>query len=321
MDDVDSFLPRYLRFAKGIVDSKDLPLNVSREILQDSALVTKIKTASIKRILTMLDKLSKNDEEYQKLWDQLGKVLKEGPIEDPDNKEKIAKLLRFASTANTDEKQSVSLDAYIERMKDKQEDIYYITAESYTTAKHSPQLEVFNAKGIEVLLLTDPVDEWLTSHLTEYHSKKLQSVSKGDLDLDKFSKEKKKEKDSEKLADDFADTLKRIKEALGDTVQEVRLTERLTTSPTCIVSAENDMGLQMQKMLQAAGHALPPSKPIFEINAEHKLIKHLQAQKDESNFKEWTTVLFDQAVLAEGGHLPDPAGFVQRLNRLLEQLS
>ena len=320
MDDADHFLPRYLRFVKGVVDSKDLPLNISREILQHSVLVDKIKTASIKRILTMLEKLAEKPEEYQALWDQLGKVLKEGPIEDADNKDRIAKLLRFASTHNDTEKQNVSLADYISRMQKKQDKVYYITAESYVTAKHSPQLEVFDAKGIEVLLLTEPVDEWLTSYLTEFDGKSLQSVAKGDLDLNKSDKEEDK-KDKEKLEGDFASVVTQVKEALGDKIADVRLTDRLTSSPTCIVSEESAMGLQMQKMMAAAGQAMPPTKPIFELNPKHKLVENLKAQTDDAQFKQWSEVLLDQAILAEGGHLDDPAGFVQRLNGLLEKVA
>ena len=320
MDDADHFLPRYLRFIKGVIDSKDLPLNVSREILQHSILVDKIKTASVKRVLTMLEKLAENTEEYQTLWDQLGKVLKEGPIEDVDNKERIAKLLRFASTHNDNDKQNVSLATYIERMQQGQDKIYYITAESYMTAKHSPQLEVFNAKDIEVLLLTDPVDEWLVSYLTEFDGKTLQSVAKGDLDLSKMEKKEDKEV-KEKLENDFASVVKQVKEVLGDKVNEVRLTDRLTTSPACVVSEESAMGIQMQKMMAAAGQAMPTSKPIFELNPQHKLIENLKIQTDDEQFKKWSEVLFDQAILAEGGHLDDPAGFVQQLNGLLEKVA
>ena len=318
MDDADHFLPRYLRFVKGVVDSKDLPLNVSREILQHSVLVDKIKTANSKRILTMLEKLAGQTEEYQKFWDQLGKALKEGPIEDTANKERIAKLLRFASTHNTDEKQNVSLAEYISRMQKGQDKIYYITAESYMTAKHSPQLEVFNKKGIEVLLLTDPVDEWLTNYLTEFEGKTLQSVAKGELDLEKSDKKTDPET-KKKLEDDFASTLKQIKTVLGEKIAEVRLTDRLTSSPACIVGDDSAMGMQMKKMFAATGQAMPEEKPIFELNPKHKLIQNLKKETDDQQFKQWSEVLLDQAILAEGGHLKDPAGFVQRVNKLLEQ--
>lgn len=321
MDDADNFMPRYLRFVKGIIDSKDLPLNVSREILQHSVLVDKIKTASVKRVLGMLEKLAKDNEKYQELWNQLGKVLKEGPIEDADNKDRIAKLLRFASTNNDSEIQNVSFENYIERMQKGQEKIYYITAESYMTAKHSPQLEVFKEKKIEVLLLSEPVDEWLVSHLTEFEGKQLQSVAKGDLNLDNLDDKdaKKNEKSKEAQDKEFASIITQMKEALGEGVKEVRLTHRLTNSPACVVADDSDMGLQMQKMMQAAGHAMPPSKPILELNPKHALITGLKTQADDDQFKEWSHVLLDQAILADGGHLEDPAGFVQRLNKLLEQ--
>ena len=321
MDDADNFMPRYLRFVKGIIDSKDLPLNVSREILQHSVLVDKIKTASVKRVLGMLEKLAKEPESYQELWNQLGKVLKEGPIEDAENKDRIAKLLRFASTRNDSDVQNVSLTEYIERMQKGQEKIYYITAESYMTAKHSPQLEVFKEKNIEVLLLSEPVDEWVVSHLTEFDGKPLQSVAKGNLNLDNLDDKdaKKDEKSKEEQDKEFASILTQMKEALGEEVKEIRLTHRLTNSPACVVSDDSDMGLQMQKMLQAAGHAMPPSKPILELNPKHALIKGLKSQTDDDKFKEWSHVLLDQAILADGGHLQDPAGFVQRLNKLLEQ--
>ena len=319
MDDADHFLPRYLRFVRGVVDSKDLPLNVSREILQHSVLADKIKTANTKRVLTMIEKLAEKPEEYQKFWDQLGKVLKEGPIEDADNKERIAKLLRFASTHNGNQQQNVSLTDYVSRMQKDQDEIYYLTAESYTTAKHSPVLEVFNDKGIDVLLLTDPVDEWLVTYLTEFSGKPLQSVAKGDLDLNKLDKKQDK-KDKKKLTDDFASTIKQIKEILQDKVSDVRLTDRLTTSPACVVNEEAAMGLQMQKMMAATGQTMPTPKPIFELNPNHKLIKNLKAQTDDEQFKQWSEVLLDQAILAEGGHLDDPATFVQRLNTLLEKI-
>lgn len=321
MDDADNFMPRYLRFVKGIIDSKDLPLNVSREILQHSALVDKIKTASVKRVLGMLEKLAKDTEKYQELWNQLGKVLKEGPIEDADNKDRIAKLLRFASTNNDSDIQNVSFENYIERMQKGQEKIYYITAESYMTAKNSPQLEVFKEKKIEVLLLSEPVDDWLVSHLTEFEGKQLQSVAKGNLNLDNLDDKDTKKDDTSKEEQDkeFASILTQMKEALGEEVKEIRLTHRLTNSPACVVGDDSDMGMQMQKMMQAAGHAMPPSKPILELNPKHALIAGLKTQTDDDKFKEWSHVLLDQAILADGGHLEDPAGFVQRLNKLLEQ--
>lgn len=318
MDDADSFLPRYLRFIKGVIDSKDLPLNVSREILQHSLLADKIKTASTKRVLGMIEKLAKDPEKYQEFWNQMGKVLKEGPIEDSANKERIAKLLRFASTKNNDDTQNTSLQMYIERMKPEQEKIYYLTGEAFNTVKHSPQLEVFNKKDIEVLLLTDPVDEWLVTHLSEFDGKTLQSVSKGDLDLSKLDTEEEK-KEKEKQADEFDSLIKQVQEALDERVKEVRLTDRLTSSPSCVVADENDMGMQMQKLLQATGQMgmMPAAKPILELNPEHELVKKLHAESDDDKVKEWSHVLLDEAILASGGTLDDPAEFVQRLNRLL----
>ena len=316
MDDAEHFLPRYLRFVKGVVDSKDLPLNVSREILQHSALVDKIKSAISKRAISMLEKIAEKDDEYQKIWDQFGKVLKEGPIEDSENKEAIAKLLRFASTHNANETQTVSLDAYIARMKDGQEHIYFITGEAYTTAKHSPQLEVFLKKGIEVLLLTDPVDEWLVTYLTEFAGKKLQSVAKGDLDLGKLEDEKEKET-HKKLDETFESMIKQTKEALKDRVQDVRLTHRLTNSPSCVVQEQNAMGLQMQRMMESMGQKMPAAKPILELNPDHHLVKKLHTETDDAKFGEWANVLLDEAILADGGHLEDPAAFIQRLNKLL----
>ena len=320
MDDVTYFLPRYLRFIRGVVDSKDLPLNVSREILQHSVLVDKIKSASTKKILAMLNSIADKPEEYQKFWDQFGKVIKEGPIEDHDNKEALAKLLRFASTHNDNAVQNVSLADYLARMPKEQDKIYYITADSYLTAKHSPQLEVFNKKGVEVLLLSDPIDEWVVNSLPEFEGKKLQSVAKGDLDLGKLADEDTK-KQQEQLDKDYADLITRVQKVLENKASAVRLTYRLTTSPSCIVSDDSAMGLQMQRMMEAAGHRMPAAKPIFELNPEHKLIQKLNNVTDEEKFSEWSHVLFDEALLAEGGNLEDPAQFVQRLNRLLEALS
>ena len=323
MDDVTYFLPRYLRFIRGVVDSKDLPLNVSREILQHSVLVDKIKSASTKRIIAMFNTIADKPEEYQKFWDQFGKVIKEGPIEDSDNKDALAKLLRFASTHNDSAAQNVSLADYIVRMPKEQDKIYYITADSYLTAKHSPQLEVFTKKNVEVLLLSDPIDEWVVNSLPEFEGKKLQSVAKGDLDLGNLADDDTK-KQHEQLDKDYADLLTRVQKVLENKASAVRLTYRLTTSPSCIVTDDSAMGLQMQRMMEAAGHKMPAAKPIFELNPEHKLIQKLNAlidKADEEKFSEWSHVLFDEALLAEGGSLEDPAQFVRRLNRLLEALS
>ncbi|KTC74885.1 Class III heat-shock protein HtpG(molecular chaperone) [Legionella birminghamensis] len=313
LDDAAQFLPRYLRFVKGIIDASDLPLNISREILQDNKQVDSIRAACTKRILGMLDKLAEQEpEKYQKFWDEFGQVLKEGPVEDFANREAIAKLLRFTSTHSNSEKQNVTLTEYVSRMKEGQDKIYYITASSYNAAKHSPHLEIFRKKGIEVLLMSDRIDEWLVGYLSEFDGKKLQSISKGKIDLDvEDTEEAKKEEES------LTPMLKQIKEVLGDKVKDVVITHRLTDSPACIVADEQDMGLEMQRILQAAGQQVPVSKPVFEINPHHALIKRLHGVEDDSWFGEWVTVLFEQAVLAEGGHLDNPADFVSRVNKLL----
>jgi len=313
MDDAEQFLPRYLRFVKGIIDASDLPLNISREILQDNKQVDSIRAACTKRTLSMLEKLAEKDKEkYQKFWDQFGLVLKEGPVEDFANRESIAKLLRFASTHNDSDKQDVSLKDYIGRMKEGQDKIYYITASSYNAAKNSPHLEIFRKKGIEVLLLSDKIDEWLVGYLNEFDGKKLQSISKGKVDIDGEAEEiKEKEKELEPV-------LKHIEKVLGDRVKAVQLTNRLTDSPACVVSDEQDMGMEMQRILQAAGQDVPTIKPVFEINPEHSLIKRLHNIQDDDKFEQWVTMLFEQAVLAEGGQLDNPADFVNRVNSLLE---
>lgn len=315
MDDAAQFLPRYLRFVKGIVDASDLPLNVSRELLQDNKQVESIRAACTKRVLAMLEKMStEKDDTYQKFWDEFGLVLKEGPIEDFVNKEAIAKLLRFATTASKSEKQTVSLTDYISRMKEGQDKIYYIAASSYNAASHSPHLEIFRKKGIEVLLLSDRIDEWLIGYLSEFDGKKLQSISKGKIDLDDDKEEKEEIKEQEK---NLAPMLKQIKDVLGERVKDVQFTHRLTDSPACVVADEQDMGLEMQRILQASGQKLPDSKPILEINPEHSLIKRLHDTQDEERFAQWAFVLFEQAVLAEGGQLDNPADFVSRVNQLL----
>ncbi|MDP1601675.1 MAG: molecular chaperone HtpG [Legionella sp.] len=313
LDEAVQFLPRYLRFIKGIIDASDLPLNISREILQDNKQVEAIKAACTKRVLSMLEKMSTSDAEtYQRFWNEFGLVLKEGPVEDFANRDAIAKLLRFATTHGESDKQDVSLSDYVGRMKDKQDKIYYITASSYNAAKHSPHLEIFRKKGIEVLLLSDRIDEWLVGYLSEFDGKKLQSISKGKVDLEPEDATDVKEQEKS-----FAPMLKQIKEVLGDKVKEVTITNRLTDSPACIVADEQDMGLEMQRILQAAGQQLPGSKPVFEINPEHALIKRLHGIQDDSQFAEWTVMLFEQAVLAEGGQLDNPADFVSRVNKLL----
>jgi len=315
MDDSEQLLPRYLRFVRGVIDSNNLPLNVSREILQGSKVIDSIRSGSVKKILDMLGKIVKNDpEKYQKFWKEFGKVMKEGPAEDFANREKVGKLLRFATTHSGEAEQSVSLDDYIARMQEGQDKIYYIAADSHSAANNSPHLEIFRKKGVEVLLLSDRVDEWLTTHLSEYDGKKLQSVAKGELDLDKDEASAKaleeKAKSSEKL-------IKRIKTALKDKVEDVRVTNRLTDSPACIVLNEQDMAMHMQRILKEAGHEMPSSKPILEINPDHPIVKKLDAEKAKKKFADWSDILFDQAMLAEGGQLEDPAGFVAKLNAML----
>lgn len=312
MDEATQFLPRYLRFIKGIIDASDLPLNVSREILQDNKQVDAIRTASTKRILSMLEKLADDKETYQKFWDEFGLVLKEGPVEDMTNRETIAKLLRFTSSTSGSEKQDVSLTDYVSRMKEGQDKIYFITASSYNAAKNSPHLEIFRKKGIEVLLLSDRIDEWLTGYLSEFDGKKLQSISKGKIDLDVEEAPEVKEQ-----AKSLEPMLNQIKTVLGDKVKEVQFTYRLTESPVCVVADENDMGMEMQRILQAAGQAVPDAKPIFEINPEHSLIKRLHDIQDDTLFAEWVTMLYQQALIAEGGQLDNPAEFVNLVNKLL----
>lgn len=313
MDDAVQFLPRYLRFVKGIVDASDLPLNISREILQENKQIDSIRAACTKRVLSMLEKLADNDaEKYQKFWDEFGLVLKEGPVEDMTNKDKIAKLLRFASTENSNDKQNVSLADYIKRMQDKQDKIYYITASSYNAAKNSPHLEIFRKKGIEVLLLSDKIDEWLVGYLSDLDGKKLQSISKGKVDLGDIKEEDTKEQEKK-----LEPILKQIEEVLKDKVKKVQVTNRLTNSPVCIVSDDQDMGLEMQRILQQAGQEVPKTKPIFEINPDHGLIIQLHDIQDDEKFEQWVTMLFEQAVLAEGGQLDNPADFINRVNNLL----
>lgn len=314
LDEAAQFLPRYLRFIKGVIDASDLPLNISREILQDNKQVEAIRSASVKRVLSMLEKMSSQEPEtYQKFWNEFGQVLKEGPVEDMANREAIAKLLRFSSTHTDADTQNVSLSDYVSRMKDKQDKIYYITASSHNAAKHSPHLEMFRKKGIEVLLLSDRIDEWLVGYLSEFEGKKLQSISKGKIDWETDAEEP-EVKEQEKT---LTPMLKQIKDALGDKVKEVTFTHRLTDSPACIVADENDMGFEMQRILQAAGQAVPSSKPVFEINPEHALVKRLHTITDDAQFADWVLVMFEQAVLAEGGQLDNPADFVSRVNKML----
>lgn len=320
MDDAEQFLPLYLRFIKGVVDSNDLSLNVSREILQKDPNIDSMRSALTKRVLDMLAKLAKDSEQYATFWKEFGQVLKEGPAEDFANREKIAKLLRFSSTHTDKSDQDQSLEDYVSRMKEGQEKIYYIAAENFNTAKSSPHLEVFRKKGIEVLLLTDRVDEWLMSHLAEFDGKSFQDVGKGELDLGKLENEEDKQA-QEKVAEQLKPLLERVKSVLDEQVAEVRITHRLTDSPACVVVAEHDMGAQMRRILESAGQKLPDTKPIFELNPEHPLVKKLEHESNETRFGDLAHVLFDQANLAEGAQLQDPAAYVQRLNKLLLELS
>ena len=319
MDDAEQLLPAYLRFVRGVVDSADLPLNVSREILQESKDIDAIRSGCTKRVLSLLEDLAENHaDKYRTFWSQFGQVLKEGVGEDYANKERIAKLLRFASTHNDTEEQSVSLADYVGRMKEGQDKIYYVTAESFLGAKHSPHLEIFRKKGVEVLLLSDRVDEWVVGHLDEFEGKPLQSVAKGGLDLGKLEDEAEK-KAHEKQADEFKDLTDRIKKTLGERVKDVRVTSRLTSSPACLVADEHDMGANLQRILKAAGQTVPNSQPILEINPEHPMVQRLK--DEEKRFDDWSHLLFDQAQLAEGATLEDPAGFVKRLNELMLDLA
>ena len=317
MDDAEQFLPPYLRFIKGVVDSNDLPLNVSREILQGNSSITSMRNALTKRILDMLKKLSRKDEAaYQSFWEGFGQVLKEGPADDFSNKEKIAELFRFSSNSAEDDKQTVSLDAYVERCDEKQEKIYFLTAENYLTASRSPHLEVFRKKGIEVLLLTDRVDEWMISHLSEFKGKTFEDVTKGELDLNNEEDQKESE-ENEKL---HADLVSRVKAALTDKVEDVRTSTRLTDSAACLVVGKEDMGMQMRRMLEAAGQALPESKRVLELNMTHPLIVKMDQQSDETRFSDMVELIFEQAQLAEGSQLEDPAGYVDRINKLVLSL-
>lgn len=317
MDDAEQFMPTYLRFVRGLIDSNDLPLNVSREILQDNKVTRAMRSASTKKVLQSLAKLARDDQEaYAGFWDNFGNVLKEGPAEDQGNIERICELLRFASTHEDTDKQRVSLDSYIERMKEGQDKIYYIVADSYEAAKNNPALEIFRKKGVEVLLLSDRIDEWLMSHLDEYQEKKFQSVTRGDLDLGTLEDEAEK-KEQEQLEQDFATTVERFSKTLGDKVKKVRVTHRLTDSPACIVTDDNDMSTQMAKLMEAAGQKVPETKYIFELNPEHPLVQRIADEQDETRFGEWAEVLLDQATLAERGSLKDPSSFVRRLNKLM----
>jgi molecular chaperone HtpG len=321
MDDAEQFLPLYLRFIKGVIDSNDLSLNVSREILQQDPAVDSMKNAVTKRVLDTLSKIAKNDaDKYQEFWDQFGQVLKEGPAEDFTNKEKIAKLLRFASTHTNTDVQCNSLEDYVARMKEGQDKIYYVAAENFTTGSNSPHLEVFRKKDIEVLVFYDRIDEWLMGHMMDFDGKQFQDVGKGELNLGDLEGEDDK-KEKEKLESENKDLIERVKKVLGEKIDSVRVTNRLTDSPACLVVGEDDMGAQMRRIMEQAGQAMPESKPILELNPEHSLVKKLDQESDEDRFADLVDILFDQSTLAEGGQLDDPAAYVHRLNKLILDLS
>jgi molecular chaperone HtpG len=317
MDDADQLLPAYLRFVRGVIDSNDLPLNVSREILQRSKDVEAIRNGSVKKVLGLIEDLAENDKDkFTTFWKNFGRVLKEGVGEDFANRERIAKLLRFASTHTDSEDQTVSLADYVGRMKEGQDKIWFVTADAFAAAKNSPHLEIFRKKGVEVLLLSDRVDEWVVSNLTEFEGRPLASVAKGDLDLGKLEDEQEKE-EQKKDAESFKDLTDRIAKTLGEQLKEVRVTHRLTDSPACLVADAHAMGMNLERLLKAAGQSIPGSKPILEINPQHPLVQRLKYETEGSRFEDWSRVLFDQALLAEGGQLEDPATFVKRLNGLM----
>jgi molecular chaperone HtpG len=317
MDDAEQLMPHYLRFVRGVIDSSDLPLNISREILQQSKEIDKIRTASVKRVLGLLEDLAKKDKEkYTKVWQEFGKVLKEGVVEDAANREQLAKLLRFSTTHSDSDKQEVSLADYVSRMPKGQEKIYYITADSFAAATSSPHLEIFRKKGIEVLLLYDRIDEWLVMHLAEFETKPLQSVAQGELDLGELASQDEKAQ-QQQTADEHKELLERIKKVLGDQIQDVRLTQRLTNSPACLVTESHAMSANLERILKSVGQEVPMGKPILEINAQHPFLARVQAETDSSRFDDWVQLLFDQALLSEGGQLDDPTAFVQRMNQLL----
>jgi len=321
MDETEKLMPNYLRFVKGIIDSNDLPLNVSREILQNSKVLDNIRSGSVKKILGLLQKMATNEpENYQIFWKEFGRVIKEGPGEDFANRDKIAKLIRFSSTLDDKEEQEVSLDDYISRMKEGQKDIYYITADSFAAAKNSPHLEVFRKKGIEVLLLSDRVDEFLMSSLPEYDGKTITSVARGALDLGDLEDEEDK-KEQEKTQEEFKDFIEKVTKSMGDEVKEVRMTHRLTDSPACLVTGEHDMSANLERLLKQAGQDVMGHKPIFELNPTHPLVQRLKNESEGERFDDWVRIMFEQALLSEGGQLDDPATFVSRLNKMLLELT
>lgn len=331
MDDAEQLLPPYLRFVKGVVDSDDLPLNISREILQRNKTIDAIRSGCVKKVLDLLKRLaSKEPEKYQTFWRTFGRVLKEGVVDAPDKRDELAKLFRFKSTREEGEEDTVSLDDYAARMKEGQEAIYYVTADSYATAKNSPHLEIFREKGIEALLLTDPIDEWMVSHLTEYAEKPLQSVTKGELDVEALggvggaggAEDKSDAEDQEAGADAdeaaaLAELTQRVKQALDERVKEVRVTRRLTDSPACLVADSHELGRHLEQILQATGQQVARAKPVLEINPRHPIVEKLKNEQNDERFGDWAGLIFDQALLSEGGQPEDPAGFVRRLNKLL----
>ena len=317
MDDAEQLLPSYLRFVRGVIDSNDLPLNISREILQHSKDIEAIRSGSVKKVLDLLSDIAEKDQEkYATFWKEFGTVFKEGVVEDFGNRQNIARLLRFASTLKDTDVQNVSLADYVARMKPGQSKIYYVTAETFNAAKNSPHLEIFRAKGVEVLLLSDRVDEWVMSHLTEFDGKSLASVAKGGLDLGGLEG-KEDQKRKEEIESTYKDLVERVQKALGERVKAVRVTHRLTTSPACLVVEENDLSVNMSRLLKAAGQSLTQTRPTLEINPTHAIVKRLNDETDAARFADWSQLLFDQALLSEGGQLEDPAAFVRRLNDLL----
>jgi len=320
MDDAEHLMPAYLRFVRGVIDSADLPLNISREILQENRQIQSIRTGSVKRVLDLLGGMAKDEpDKYATFWEHFGRVLKEGVVEDTRNREQIAKLLRFASTHDREDAQTVSLDDYIGRMKDGQKGIYYITADGYRTARDSPHLEVFDKHGLEVLLLADPIDEWLVMHLTEYDGTPLTSVMKGELDLGDVDAED--DAPDEETDRDHAPVLKRFREALSGRIKDVRVTRRLSTSPACLVSEEYELSRHMERILDAAGQKVDSARPILEINPDHPIVARLAEETDSARQQDWANLIFDQALLSEGGRLEDPAGFVRRMNELIVALA
>lgn len=325
MDDAEMFMPRYLRFVRGVVDSDDLTLNVSREFLQENRVVAAMRKTAVKRVLDMLEELAEDEEKYQQFWQHFGPVLKEGVVEDSRNQERIAKLLRFSSTHDDQPTSEVTLEDYVERMKDGQDKIYYVTAESFAAAKNSPHLEVFRDKGVEVLLLHDHVDEWLVAQMPDFDGHELQSVAMGELDLDFEGGEESDETDEE--ADEAAETpeeldalIAKMKETLGQRVQDVRVSKRLTSSPACLVAGEGGVSANLDRILRQAGEMSPGFAPVLELNPNHPIVQKLSAETDDDRFGDWTQVLYDQAILSEGGKPEDPATFVKRMNKLMVEL-